>query len=193
MKQHNRKAASNQLRIIGGQWRSRKLAFADAAGLRPTADRIRETLFNWLAPDIHGAQVLDVFSGSGALLFEAMSRGAAKGLALEQNPKASSCIQQGLQLLQCEHAEVICTDALRYLAGNASQRFDIVFVDPPFHQNLLEPSCHLLENNGWLADNALIYLESELSANQHQLPNNWQPLREKSSPQLYYSLWQRQS
>lgn len=193
MKQHNRKAASNQLRIIGGQWRSRKLAFADAAGLRPTADRIRETLFNWLAPDIQGAQVLDVFSGSGALLFEAMSRGAAEGLALEQNPKASTCIQQGLQLLQCEHAEVICTDALRYLAGNASQRFDIVFVDPPFHQNLLEPSCHLLENNGWLADNALIYLESELSANQHQLPHNWQPLREKSSPQLYYSLWQRQS
>lgn len=193
MKQHNRKTPNNQLRIIGGQWRSRKLAFADAAGLRPTADRIRETLFNWLAPDIQGAQVLDVFSGSGALLFEAMSRGAAEGLALEQNPKASTCIQQGLQLLQCEHAEVICTDALRYLAGNASQRFDIVFVDPPFHQNLLEPSCHLLENNGWLADNALIYLESELSANQHRLPHNWQPLREKSSPQLYYSLWQRQS
>lgn len=191
--QKNRPASANQLRIIGGQWRSRKLAFAEVDGLRPTADRIRETLFNWLAPYIQGAQVLDAFCGSGAMLFEAMSRGAASGLGLESNRLAQRCIEHNLQLLNCNNAQVICTDALKYLSEPGGHNFDIVLLDPPFYQGLLEPACRLLEENGWLADNALIYLETELPREQFQLPANWQQLRAKHSGQLHYGLWQHQA
>lgn len=189
MKNHK---TSNQLRIIGGQWRSRRLNFANLPGLRPTADRIRETLFNWLAPHIQGASVIDVFSGSGALLLEAMSRGAQSGLGLELAPAAQQQIQQNLQLLSCANASVICSDSLQYLNQPSTSSFDIAFVDPPFHRQLLEPACQLLEQNGWLAADALIYLESELAPHQYKLPNNWQLLREKSTSQFNYSLWQRQ-
>lgn len=194
MKSHSKKdrtISTSQLRIVGGQWRSRKLAFAEVDGLRPTADRIRETLFNWLAPHIQGARVLDVFSGSGAMLFEAMSRGAASSLGLESSRSAQRCIEQNLKLLNCNNAQIICTDALNYLAAPASNNFDIVLLDPPFYQGLLEPACQLLEENGWLADNALIYLETELPREQFRLPENWQQLRAKHSGQLHYGLWQR--
>src|SRR5690554_802466 len=184
---------SNQLRIIGGQWRSRKLSFADIQGLRPTTDRIRETLFNWLAPHIQGARVLDVFAGSGALVLEAMSRGAQSALALERNDNACRHIQNNLQLLQCADAKVVCTDSLQFLASSASETFHIALIDPPFNQQLLEPACKLLEDNNWLADDALIYLESEQSPGQLQLPDNWYKLREKTGKQLNYGLWQRRN
>ncbi|MFW9606170.1 MAG: 16S rRNA (guanine(966)-N(2))-methyltransferase RsmD [Pseudomonas sp.] len=183
--------AQGQLRIIGGEWRSRRLNFPDAPGLRPTTDRVRETLFNWLAPYIAGARVLDPFAGSGALLFEALSRGAACGVGLELNPLAVQALRANLTLLRAEHADIRAGDALQHLARTAEHSFDVVFLDPPFHQALLLPACALLEAHGWLAADAWIYTESEQAPSRLGLPNHWRLHREKHAGQVYYALWQR--
>lgn len=180
-----------QLRIIGGEWGSRKLTFPDAPGLRPTPDRVRETLFNWLAPYIAGARVLDVFTGSGALYFEALSRGAGTGLALDSNPAAIASLRQNLDTLRCTNGQVVQADALRHLETAAATPFDMVFLDPPFHKGLLASACALLESRGWLADNAWIYTESENAPSTTGLPGNWRLHREKKAGQVYYALWQR--
>lgn len=185
------KRGNNQLRIIGGQWRSRKLAFPDVPGLRPTPDRVRETLFNWLAPVIAGAHVLDAYSGSGALLFEALSRGASSAVALERDSAACRSLQQNLTTLAAENARIVQTNSLDFLGQPASQRFDLVFVDPPFHQDMLVQSCQLLEKNGWLNSDAWIYSESELPPSNLQMPANWRLHREKHAGLVYYALWQR--
>lgn len=182
---------TGQLRIIGGQWRSRRLSFPEGPGLRPTPDRVRETLFNWLAPYVEGARVLDPFAGSGALYLEALSRGAAMGLALDANTSAIASLRQNLDLLKCASGQLLHTDALRYLANQPGQPFDLVFLDPPFHQNLLEPTCQLLESEGWLAAGAWVYTESEAAPSQLGLPGNWRLHREKKSGQVHYALWQR--
>jgi 16S rRNA (guanine966-N2)-methyltransferase len=134
-----------QLRIIGGEWRSRRLNFPDGPGLRPTPDRVRETLFNWLAPYVAGARVLDPFAGSGALFLEALSRGASAGLALDSNGMAISSLREHLGTLRCSVGQVQQTDALRYLEAQPATAFDLVFLDPPFNQNLLPTTCALLE------------------------------------------------
>ena len=188
-----RPAAQGQLRIIGGEWRSRRLGFPDAPGLRPTPDRVRETLFNWLAPYVEGARVLDPFAGSGALLLEALSRGAARGLAVELNPAAASALRGNFALLRAEHAEVRQADALQQLQGDASERFDLVFLDPPFHKDLLLPACRLLEERGWLAERAWIYTESEAPPSSLGLPGHWHLHREKHTGQVHYALWQRRA
>lgn len=180
-----------QLRIIGGEWGSRKLTFPDAPGLRPTPDRVRETLFNWLAMDIAGAKVLDVFTGSGALFFEALSRGASKGLALDNSAAAIASLRQNLSMLNCTTGQVSQTDSLRHLETQTAEPFDVVFLDPPFHQNLLTSACALLESHGWLAENAWIYTESETPPSNTGLPGNWRLHREKKAGQVYYALWQR--
>lgn len=180
-----------QLRIIGGEWGSRKLTFPDAPGLRPTPDRVRETLFNWLAPYIAGARVLDVFTGSGALYFEALSRGASIGLALDSNPTAIASLRQNLDTLRCTNGQVVQADALRHLETADATPFDVVFLDPPFHQGLLASACAMLESRGWLADNAWIYTESENAPSTTGLPGNWRLHREKKAGQVYYALWQR--
>lgn len=180
-----------QLRIIGGQWRSRRLAFPDGPGLRPTPDRVRETLFNWLAPYVEGARVLDPFAGSGALYLEALSRGAALGVALDSNNAAVASLRQHLQTLQCSVGQLYHSDALRYLDSQPANTFDLVFLDPPFHQNLLPGVCALLEERQWLADNAWIYTESETPPSTLGLPGNWRLHREKKAGQVYYALWQR--
>ncbi|HYQ39153.1 MAG TPA: 16S rRNA (guanine(966)-N(2))-methyltransferase RsmD [Pseudomonas sp.] len=185
-------ASQGQLRIIGGDWRSRRLSFPDAPGLRPTPDRVRETLFNWLAPYVAGARVLDPFAGSGALLLEALSRGAGRGLALELNPAAASALRGNLVLLRADHAEVRQTDALQHLQSGAAEPFDLVFLDPPFHKALLAPACQLLEQRGWLAGDAWIYTESESAPSSLGLPGNWRLHREKHTGQVHYALWQRQ-
>lgn len=184
-------ASQGQLRIIGGEWRSRRLSFPDAPGLRPTPDRVRETLFNWLAPHVEGARVLDPFAGSGALLLEALSRGASRGLALELNPAAASALRGNLELLRASGAEVRQADALQHLQGAAAEPFDLVFLDPPFHKELLAPACQLLESRGWLAADAWIYTESESAPSGLGLPGNWQLHREKHTGQVHYALWQR--
>ncbi len=132
-------ARLGQLRIIGGQWRSRRLNFPEAPGLRPTPDRVRETLFNWLAPYVEGARVLDPFAGSGALLLEALSRGAAGALAVEFDPAAAAALRDNLALLRAEGAEVRQGDALQRLQQDAATPFDLAFLDPPFHKDLLAP------------------------------------------------------
>ncbi|ARA83332.1 16S rRNA (guanine(966)-N(2))-methyltransferase RsmD [Pseudomonas syringae pv. aptata] len=180
-----------QLRIIGGEWGSRRLTFPDAPGLRPTPDRVRETLFNWLAPYIAGARVLDVFTGSGALYFEALSRGASMGLALDSNAAAIASLRQNLNALNCTSGQVSQTDALRHLETATASPFDVVFLDPPFHQGLLASACNLLESHGWLADTAWIYTESETPPSTTGLPGSWRLHREKKAGQVYYALWQR--
>ena len=183
--------AQGQLRIIGGQWRSRKLGFPEAPGLRPTPDRVRETLFNWLAPHIEGAKVLDPFAGSGALYLEALSRGAAMGLALDSNATAIASLRHNLELLQCSVGQLLQSDALRYLETQTPAAFDLVFLDPPFHQNLLPATCELLEQRQWLAERAWVYTESETPPSTLQLPGNWRLHREKKTGQVHYALWQR--
>ncbi|MBX8598984.1 16S rRNA (guanine(966)-N(2))-methyltransferase RsmD [Pseudomonas cichorii] len=180
-----------QLRIIGGEWGSRRLTFPDAPGLRPTPDRVRETLFNWLAPYIAGAKVLDVFTGSGALYFEALSRGASMGLALDSNAVAIASLRQNLNLLNCTTGQIAQADALRHLETAAATPFDVVFLDPPFHQGLLASACALLESRGWLAENAWIYTESENAPSTTGLPGNWRLHREKKAGQVHYALWER--
>lgn len=182
-------AGSNQLRIIGGQWRSRRLSFPDAPGLRPTPDRVRETLYNWLAPHIDGARLLDCFAGSGALFLEGLSRGAGSGIALELERHAADSLRANLQLLQASQAEVTQTDSLRWLDRPADRQFDLVLLDPPFHRDLLQQACQLLEDNGWLAEQALVYTESEQPPSSLGLPARWQLHREKHTGQVYYALW----
>ena len=180
-----------QLRIIGGDWGSRRLTFPDAPGLRPTPDRVRETLFNWLATHIEGARVLDVFTGSGALYLEALSRGAGMALALDNNAEALASLRRNLDMLGCAVGQVSHTDSLRYLETQTPAQFDLVFLDPPFHQNLLPAACALLEARQWLAESAWIYTESEISPSSVGLPGNWRLHREKKAGQVYYALWQR--
>lgn len=195
MKASSRKPAQamGQLRIIAGQWRSRRLSFPEVAGLRPTPDRVRETLFNWLAPYVEGARVLECFAGSGAVFLEALSRGAHSGLALELDSRAVSALRGHLQTLQCATGTVLQADALRYLAEQPAQAFDLVFLDPPFHQGLLQPACALLEERGWLSLDAWVYTESEQPPSTLGLPAHWQLHREKHTGQVHYALWWRNS
>jgi 16S rRNA (guanine966-N2)-methyltransferase len=183
--------ADGQLRIIAGQWRSRVFDFPMAQGLRPTPNRVRETLFNWLAPHIEGARVIDLFTGSGALFLEALSRGADSALALDLNPAAVSCLRGHLTKLDCSNGQVQQSDALTFLQGEPTSRFHIVFLDPPFSQNLLLPACQQLEAGGWLADDAWVYTESELPPSSLGMPGNWRLHREQKAGQVYYALWQR--
>ena len=186
--EHN---GSGQLRIIGGEWRSRQFSFPMAHGLRPTPNRVRETLFNWLAPYVEGAHVLDCFTGSGALYLEALSRGAGSALALDSNPSAIASLRQILSTLKCDNGQLLQADALRYLQEQPAAPYDLVFLDPPFNQNLLAPACALLEQRGWLAPRAWIYCESETAPSTLGLPGNWRLHREQKAGQVHYSLWER--
>jgi 16S rRNA (guanine966-N2)-methyltransferase len=182
---------SNQLRIIGGQWRSRRLEFADLPGLRPTPDRVRETLFNWLAPVLPGARCLDLFAGSGALGMEALSRGAAETVFVEHHPLAVRTLRENLARLDAQGARVEPADALAWLRQPGTL-FEIVFLDPPFGEGLLEPVCALLEQGGWLAANAWIYLEAEAGQPTPLLPTGWTLHREKIAGTVAYRLARRQ-
>lgn len=184
-------ADGGQLRIIAGQWRSRKLPVANVRGLRPTADRVRETAFNWLAMITPGARVLDVFSGTGALAMEALSRGASCATMLEVSPIAARTLESNLALLNAEQAQVIATDSLSWLNRPASQSFDLVFLDPPFRLNLLAPVCQLLEHSGYLNDKSHIYIEAEKELNPLPVPDNWHLEKSKTAGQVSFSLWSR--
>ena len=184
-------SGQGQLRIIGGQWRSRQFDFPMAAGLRPTPNRVRETLFNWLAPYVEGAKVLDVFAGSGALFLEALSRGAGSALALDLNSAAINSLRGHLLTLRCDNGQLLQTDALRHLEQQPATPFDLVFLDPPFSQGLLLPACTLLEEKGWLATDAWVYTESENPPSSLGLPGNWRLHREQKAGQVYYALWER--
>lgn len=184
---------ANQLRIIGGIWRGRKLAFPDVDGLRPTGDRIRETLFNWLAPDILGAHCLDLFAGSGALGLEALSRGAASSLLIERDGRAATQLKSNLDLLKTEEGKVLQMDALAYLqnwrtSSNQPFQFDVVFIDPPFQLNLWQKVIDQLAQQDCLNEGAAIYIESGLH-DQYITPSNWELHRDKTAGNLRYRLF----
>jgi 16S rRNA (guanine966-N2)-methyltransferase len=182
---------NNQLRIIGGKWRGRRLQFPSVDGLRPTGDRIRETLFNWLAPFIHDSLCLDLFAGSGALGLEALSRGAGHSVLIEMNPHAATRLKQHLQTLQAD-AELIKTDALSWLrtANKATYgSFDLVFLDPPFSQSLWDKSVSLLIDSGILAPQAFIYVETPVGTSLTVIPSNWELWREKITGAVAYRLF----
>lgn len=178
----------NQLRIIAGEWRGRKLSFADVHGLRPTPDRVRETLFNWLAPIMAGARCLDLFAGSGALGLEALSRGASEVVMLDQSAKVVKQLKDNLQLLNCARATVWQKDALAYLQQAPESPFDIVFLDPPYRKDLLSPCIQQLSQANWLKPEARVYLEVESEGTLPTLPDNWQLARSKKAGQVAYHL-----
>ncbi len=184
--------SQGEVRIIGGQWRGRKLKVADLPGLRPTPDRVRETLFNWLMPVIHGAHCLDAFGGSGALGFEALSRGAAFVVMTDNSPKVVTLLAGELLHFGAKNAEVYRA-VLPEQLKKPQHKFDVVFLDPPYQEDLLLPMCHFLEENDYLADGAHIYLEARESLEQNQLPANWEILKSKKAGQVMYHLAIRKS
>ncbi|NCH57027.1 16S rRNA (guanine(966)-N(2))-methyltransferase [Cronobacter muytjensii] len=185
-------SGSGQIRIIGGQWRGRKLPVPDSPGLRPTTDRVRETLFNWLAPYLVGARCLDCFAGSGALGLEALSRYAASATLLEMERGVAQQLQKNLATLKSSAGKVVNANTLNVLNQNGEPH-DIVFVDPPFRKGLLEETLTLLETRGWLAPQALIYVESEVENGLPPVPASWQLHREKVAGQVAYRLYLRET
>ena len=180
---------SNQVRIIAGSWRGRKLVFPPIPGLRPTPDRVRETLFNWLDPVIRGLHCLDLFSGSGALGIEAASRGAAEVVLVDNNPRVVESLREQLQLLDAVQVQLVQADIGHYLSGTP-RAFDIVFLDPPFREGRLSECMHHLETRGWLAAEAWVYLEAEHGL-LPDLPENWTLYRSKQAGQVDYHLARR--
>ncbi len=186
--------SGGQVRIIAGQWRSRRLPIQDLEGLRPTTDRVRETLFNWLAGDLTGARVLDCFGGSGALCLESLSRYASYAKVFELQASAAQQLKDNLKTLKCDSstAEVIKGDTLKLLAVKPSEGFDIIYIDPPFRKGLAEKTIELIADNGWLNENAQIYVETESETVQLAVPSDWVQLKEKKAGQVIYRLYQYQ-
>jgi len=185
-----KKPSGGFVRIISGSWRGRKLPVHDLEGLRPTIDRVKETLFNWLAQDIPNSTCLDVFAGSGGLGFEAASRQAKLVTLLEMNQKAAKQLEMNAKEVKADNIKVINTDALTYLRQPGTP-FDLVFLDPPFRKGLLAETVQLLENNGWLAENAIIYVETEKELQLEDMPENWELYRDKTTGQSSYRLFER--
>ncbi len=179
----NRK--QNLFRIIGGQWRSRRLTFPDNETIRPSPDRVRETLFNWLRSSTEGARCLDLFAGSGALGFEVLSRGAGRVVFVDHNPAVVRTIRDHLSLLSVEGSEVIRSDALKYL-GASSERFDIVFLDPPFGDgNFTELFAALVPDR--LKPGARVYIEHAAGA-RPEPPKGWDLLRSARAGKVEFHL-----
>ena len=181
-------AAPGRVRIIGGHWRGSKLHVADRLGLRPTADRVRETLFNWLQPHLPGAHCLDLFAGSGALGFEAASRGAAGCVLVERDPDLARLLRANATRLQASQLEVATADAVAFLAAAASPLFDIAFVDPPFTAGDYDRILASLQAR--LAPQAFVYVESPRDAH-YATPPDWRAHREGSTRDVRYVLHHR--
>lgn len=190
MKKHHKPEKNKQgsYRIIAGEWRSRRLAFPDVEGLRPSTDRLRETLFNWLSSYLDGAQVLDMFAGSGSLGFEALSRGAKHCVFLELNKNAANALVENTDLLGAS-AQTIQIDAIRW-ASESNEMFDVVFLDPPFRKNLVVSALESLISSGALAPNAFVYIEQEKEMPAPRTPSGWHLLREKEAGQVCYRLYE---
>lgn len=182
-----------KVRIIGGEWRGRKLTVPDKLGLRPTPDRVRETLFNWLSQQVPASQCLDLFAGSGALGVEAASRGAKHVILVEKDREIVQGLRQQLALFAAEKIQVIQADALTWLKTSPPLPFNIVFLDPPFQQNLLAPCCEALEHFAWLAVDAWIYIEAEIDLQALILPKTWSIVKQQRAGQVAYYLAQRMS
>lgn len=181
---------SNKIRIIGGEWRSRQIVFDDTPGLRPTPGRLRETVFNWLQTSIEGCACLDLYAGSGALGLEAASRGAVKVALVEQNPQACRMIHTNITQLGAIGVQLYRQDVFRFLAGDP-QRFDLVFMDPPFGKDLIAQTCLWLEEKGWLTVEAKIYIEAEKQWQVADLPESWKLLKEAKAGDVKGYLFKR--
>jgi 16S rRNA (guanine966-N2)-methyltransferase len=178
---------SGRLRIVAGKWRSRLLPVAEEPGLRPTPARIRETLFNWLASTIEGSRCLDLFAGTGALGFEALSRGAREVVFVENSARAAAALEDSVKVLEATGVRIHQADAISYLKGEP-EPFDIVFLDPPFADDLLEDLCRLLSEGNWLADGARVYLEQNRERPLPALPDGWTIVNDKTAGQVRYAL-----
>ena len=182
------KSRTGRLRIVAGKWRSRLLDIADVPGLRPTPERVRETLFNWLSPVIEGSRCLDLFAGTGALGLEALSRGAAAVVFVERSPKAAAALEKNIARLDASGATVHRTDAFEYLRRPAEGRFDTVFLDPPFAADKLDELCRLIDAASILAEDARIYVEEDRSKSELVLPAGWQTTRSRTAGNVRFSL-----
>ena len=188
------KSRDGFIRVISGQFRGRKLPVKNVEGLRPTTDRIKETVFNWLMQDTRDAHVLDCFAGSGGLGFEALSRFAKSTTFIELDKFAAKQLEQNISTLKLANAQVKHTNSLSYLEQkNTNEAFNLVFVDPPFRKDLAQTTCDLLEKNQWLSSEALIYVEVETELSTFQQPDNWLLIKEKKAGQVFCRLYQRQS
>jgi 16S rRNA (guanine966-N2)-methyltransferase len=177
---------ANQLRIIGGRWRGRKISFPDAIGLRPTPDRVRETVFNWLGSNVIDSTCLDLFAGSGALGFEALSRGAKHITLVDNSIEVVKYLKTTVPKFEPDNIRVKQQDALSFLT-NLNQKFDIVFLDPPFHKNLLAPCINILSESAVLKPTSLIYIESEPEL--QKLTTPWNCIKNKKAGNVIYRLF----
>lgn len=183
--------AAGFIRIIAGTHRGRKLPVHDIEGLRPTTDRVKETVFNWLMNRIRGSVCLDCFAGSGALGFEALSRGAESVTMIELDNTAANQLQNNLELLKADKGKVIKGDCLQRLQQDFdSNAFDLVFIDPPFRQGLAEKTIEQIHSRQLLSTGAMIYVEVESELSQLAVPEHWQLLKEKTAGQVRYCLYQ---
>lgn len=190
---HGRRRApnpsTNSVRIIGGQWRNRRLAFADVPGLRPSGDRIRETLFNWLAPVLPGTSVLDLYAGSGALGIEAVSRGASHACLVECHAAAAKQLHASVAQLGAENISVYQQTAEQFLDG-CPQQFDIVLLDPPFEHGLSPTVFETLQTGAICQPETWMYWESD-KASHCPFQTPWQPYRQKTTGNVRFELWHR--
>jgi 16S rRNA (guanine966-N2)-methyltransferase len=182
-----RRTRPNTVRIIGGLWRSRIIEFPDAEDLRPTPDRVRETLFNWLGRDLTGMACLDLFAGSGALGFEALSRGAASVVMIEKNPAALRALRDNARKLDATGLTVVRGDALEFVRS-ARSRFDVVFVDPPYRLGMQVAALGLVR--GLLAEGGRVYVESDAV---FEPPRGWAIFRRARAGNVHFHLLAREA
>lgn len=180
---------AGKVRIIGGKWRSRQLLFPGVNGLRPTPDAVRETVFNWLSPMVAGCRCLDLYAGSGALGFEAVSRGAASAVLLEKNPKVFKALIKNQQVIDTDNQLSITGCAALHYISTASEPFDIVFIDPPFATDELEKACYQLQKHALIAPEGLVYLEYASDRVLRYLPENWQQIKQAQRGGVNYTLY----
>ena len=183
-----KQGGTRELRIIGGTHRGRKLRFPEGVAIRPTPDRVRETLFNWLQPLIHGARCLDLFAGSGALGLEALSRGASRVVFVDASREAVGAIRDTAALFGAQGAECVQADAVAYLKRPGGP-FDVVFLDPPFDTGLLEAAMKRLAAAGCLAEGAFVYVELPRTSALPPLPEGWQAHRDGKAGEVAYHLF----
>lgn len=177
-----------RLRIVAGIWRSRVLEIADVEGLRPTSERIRETLFNWLTPRMAGARCLDLFAGTGALGLEALSRGAAAAVFVENSKVAIATLRRNLASLDASGAVIHAGSATEYIDAAGAESFDIVFLDPPFADDNLAELCRLIDESELVTTNANVYLEQDRARPEPDLPDGWTVLKSKVAGNVRYTL-----
>lgn len=184
-----RAGTPGRIRIIGGSLRNSRLQVPELPGLRPTAERVRETLFNWLVPVIEGARCLDLCAGTGALGIEALSRGAASVQFVERDARLAQALRDNLTRLKVTAGTVTALDAATFLKAQPQPQ-DLVFLDPPFAQGLWSPLAQSLEQGGWLAAGAWVYVESPRGA-EPVLPSSWQLHRDGQAGEVRFALYRR--